>query len=247
MRTLHFSGAALLLASLAGAQQISFTEIATINLDITANNANAEFIGSNPSAVAYDGLNLTVAGLNNSGVTGFSALVTVTDPLGTAVISPAFGTLTTPALRGYSGLDVTPDGVVVASFDPGSSNPEGIQAFDNGVQLWARDARGGSGVAIDPGFGGMDSGAAWTTFGSGRRSLQDVATGADLYDSTNGMIILTSEGTFWRDMDFDPDLGAVYYARVIENPSCRWSARLCLELPVSERPDGCSDPRVPKE
>ena len=93
MRTLHFSGAALLLASLAGAQQISFTEIATINLDITANNANAEFIGSNPSAVAYDGLNLTVAGLNNSGVTGFSALVTVTDPLGTAVISICVGAL----------------------------------------------------------------------------------------------------------------------------------------------------------
>ena len=50
----------------------------------------------------------------------------------------------------------------------------------------------------------------------------------------------------WRDPDFDPTRPAVYYARVLENPSCRWSARLCLTLPEGERPDGCSDPRVPK-
>ncbi|MCR9095457.1 MAG: DUF3604 domain-containing protein [bacterium] len=49
----------------------------------------------------------------------------------------------------------------------------------------------------------------------------------------------------WRDPDFDAGRAAVYYARVLENPSCRWSARLCLTLPEDERPDGCSDPRVP--
>jgi hypothetical protein len=50
----------------------------------------------------------------------------------------------------------------------------------------------------------------------------------------------------WRDPGFDPGRSAVYYARILENPSCRWSTRRCLALPEAERPDGCSDPRVPK-
>ncbi len=49
----------------------------------------------------------------------------------------------------------------------------------------------------------------------------------------------------WRDPAFDAGKDAIYYARVVENPSCRWSARLCLSLPEDERPDGCSSDQLP--
>jgi hypothetical protein len=44
----------------------------------------------------------------------------------------------------------------------------------------------------------------------------------------------------WRDPDFDPARRAVYYARVVENPSCRYSAWQCLGIPANERPADCN-------
>jgi len=58
----------------------------------------------------------------------------------------------------------------------------------------------------------------------------------------------------WTDPDFDPAASAYYYARVVENPSCRWSQRVCNAHGVDcsdpdTIPDGmaaCCDPEVPR-
>ncbi|MCP5040209.1 MAG: DUF3604 domain-containing protein [bacterium] len=41
----------------------------------------------------------------------------------------------------------------------------------------------------------------------------------------------------WRDPDFDARQPSFYYARVIENPTCRWSQRLCIANHIR-----CHDP-----
>jgi hypothetical protein len=47
----------------------------------------------------------------------------------------------------------------------------------------------------------------------------------------------------WRDPDFDGTQHAIYYARVLENPSCRWSTRVCNAQGVE-----CSNPAsIPEE
>lgn len=58
----------------------------------------------------------------------------------------------------------------------------------------------------------------------------------------------------WQDPDFDPEQEAFYYARVMENPSCRWQQRVCVANAVScsnpeqvpEMLRGCCDDSVPR-
>ncbi len=50
----------------------------------------------------------------------------------------------------------------------------------------------------------------------------------------------------WQDPDFDPTRDAIYYTRTVENPSCRWSTRMCNAWQGDSLPDVCTDPRLPQ-
>ncbi|MFT5484762.1 MAG: hypothetical protein ACI9GW_003430, partial [Halieaceae bacterium] len=50
----------------------------------------------------------------------------------------------------------------------------------------------------------------------------------------------------WRDENFEINQSTVYYARVVENPSCRWTTFDCNSIPQSERPAACFSETLPK-
>ena len=47
--------------------------------------------------------------------------------------------------------------------------------------------------------------------------------------------------TVWEDPKFKADENAFYYARVVENPSCRWSTLQCLDAGVNPFSDQCEE------
>ena len=51
----------------------------------------------------------------------------------------------------------------------------------------------------------------------------------------------------WKDPDYKSAKEAVYYARVIENPSCRHTGYLCIQYKNRKQPDFCSDESIPKK
>jgi len=50
----------------------------------------------------------------------------------------------------------------------------------------------------------------------------------------------------WTDPEFDASVSSFYYARIVENPTCRWSTRQCNALPPAGRPVGCDKAGIAK-
>jgi hypothetical protein len=143
------------------------------------------------------------------------------------------------------------------SADPGAATP-GSAAVPR-FAVWAlRDAGtpGHPGAALQR----VQIVKLWLEDGAKRERVYDVAG-----DAGNGAGVdpATCERTgpgfdslcaVWRDPDFDPNARALYYARAIENPSCRWNRYVCIAHAVDcRRPDTvpaelapCCDPSVPQ-
>ncbi|MCH2172521.1 DUF3604 domain-containing protein [Myxococcota bacterium] len=82
----------------------------------------------------------------------------------------------------------------------------------------------------------------WVEEGETRETVMDVAGGENGASVDPRTCQTQGQGdsslcTVWRDPDFDPEQRAFYYARVLENPTCRWSQQLCVAAGVV-----CSDP-----
>lgn len=182
--------------------QLTLNLVNQIDLLDSQDPASASFIGSNPSAVGWDGTNMYVAGWNNGRGAGVDhGIVGIANAASSDTLGASFGRLATPNFRGYNSLDVQ-NGQVLSGFDGGSAFPEGLAIYDGatGALQSARNER----VAFanyDPSNGGA---AAWSVFSSGRLRVVDQAdvSGPTIFDGTNGPVIFAGS-TIQRGQDID--------------------------------------------
>jgi hypothetical protein len=172
------------------------------------------------------------------------------------------------ALRLFAGWDLPADLCERADF--------AAQGYARGVPmgsvLGAAASATGPAIAVralrDPGVRGqpglplqrLQIVKAWVENGEPRERVIDVAgdpangAGVDPATCEPGGAGADSLCAVWRDPDFDAAAPALYYARAVENPSCRWQAFACNHARVDCRQPGtvregyadCCNPAVPK-
>ncbi|MEI7577856.1 MAG: PEP-CTERM sorting domain-containing protein [Armatimonadota bacterium] len=227
-----FRRSSLLLAlgglSASALSQVNLYMVGQVDLSSTAVGANAQFIGSNPSAVAWNGSTAYVGGYNAAGGTANTAIAPVTvslslnglnqatDFTSAGAFGTSFGVFSTANTRGFTQLAVKGN-TLAASLDNGAGSVNSVRAFNatTGALNWATgggtpDAtRRGNGVGFDPGFlgGGSNVGVAYLGIGGGRRHLMDETTGGYINGQNAGAIINATAapvtgGTTWRGMAF---------------------------------------------
>jgi len=250
---LRMAGAACIIAmgSAVTAQAqatIGLYELARFSLNSTSGTGNAEFIGSNPIAVGWNGSKLYAAGFNGSGGTTNTAIIEITNA-GSAVAaalaagsgsfvtptySSTFGTVSTTTTRGYTGLAMN-GSQLAASLDLGSNSPNGIQMFSasTNTQSWNLSAtgtttanigttRGYAGPDFDPGWQGnaaQGSGLGWATQGAGRRLLNNASSGAPIYVSATTAAFMASWPSAALGMVINTPLGSTTWRDIGFNPA----------------------------
>jgi hypothetical protein len=113
--------------------------------------------------------------------------------------------------------------IVQAMKDPGGANLDRIQV----IKIW-REAGGYKEHVFDVALSG---GRRDDASGHARPVGNTVNLRTGAYTNAIGAPVLTAE---WTDPDFDPSKAAVYYARVLEIPTPRWSTLLAIanHLPI---------------
>jgi len=125
--------------------------------------------------------------------------------------------------------DRAPRFLLSATRDPGTQDaPGGLLERIQIVKGWVNDAGGLEQQVFDVG-GDPQSAASVDT-----ATCQPWGKGFDTLCA------------LWEDPKFDPERRAVYYARVVENPSCRFDAWQCLSLEGDDRPADCDAPGTPR-
>jgi len=124
--------------------------------------------------------------------------------------------------------DSAPKFLVMASADPSSAPLQRLQVIKGWVDETGEthedviDVACAKGAAVDPETKRCpDNGA--------RVDISSCAINPETGDAQLSAL--------WSDPEFDPEARAFYYARVIENPTCRWSTWDAIRAGVEPRPD----------